>query len=78
MQTVPAPHFLFDGPQVWEFCAYPEKDIVTICRWLVKPCHGRKHHRRITGQFRYDLRGARQLWGQLKQHGAKPFAGWVD
>mgnify|MGYP004167357707 CR=1 FL=1 len=76
--TIPTPHFLADGPQVWEFCAYTEENIVTIARWLVKPVGKRRHARRLTGQFRYDLRGARQLWGQLKKHGARDFAGFDD
>lgn len=74
--TVPASHFLADGPQVWEFCAYD--DIVTIARWLVKPVGKRRHARRLTGQFRYDHRGARQLWTQLKKHGARNFPGFDD
>ena len=80
MKTVPPTFALANDPQVFEFTAYTEirQPVVCVARWQVIPCKGRKHHRRLTGQWQYTVEGARKLWTELKQNGAEPFAGWID
>ncbi len=74
--TIPATHALFDGPQVFEFTRWA--DTVCIARWLVTPCGKRRHARRLTGQWRFSVDGARKLWTELKRDGAQHFDGFDD
>jgi hypothetical protein len=74
--TVPATHALSSDPQVFEFTAYPEHDLVSVARWQVELINGHQH-RKLTGQFRYSTSTARKFWKTLKADGAKSFA-WAD
>lgn len=78
--VVPPTYALTDDPQVFEFTPYLDirQPIVCIARWQVIPTAGRKHHRQLTGQWRYSVEGARKLWTELKASGAQPFKGWED
>jgi hypothetical protein len=68
-------HCLSDDPQVFSFAEHTDTthDLIVVTRWTVTLINGRQH-RKMTAQWNYCRKTARQLWVQLKNQGAKPFS----